>query len=79
MTECVVQSWQYWMIAGLVAVTGLIVWVATWTYMQDRYQDLLRVQAADERSRQGQTQNIRIREAVYGNVHLGDLEVRDEG
>ena len=79
MGECVVQQWQYWMVAGLVAVTGLIVWVATWTYMQDRYQALLKEQAEDERSRLGQTQNIHIREAIYGDITMGDLEEHHEG
>ena len=42
MSECAVEAWNYWLVAGLVLATAGIVFIATWTYMQDRHNDLLR-------------------------------------
>ena len=74
MGECVVSVWQYWMVAGLVAATAGIVWIATWTYMQDRFQDLLREVAAERASNAAAVQDVRIRQQVYGEITMGDLE-----
>ena len=74
MVECVIPDWTYWMVAGLVLATAGIVWVVTWTYMQDRYQDLLRQVAQERASNAAAVQDVKIREQIYGNIQMGDLD-----
>ena len=74
MSVCVIPDWSYWMVAGLVLATAGIVWVVTWTYMQDRYQDLLRQIAQERASNAAAVQDVKIREQIYGNIQMGDLD-----
>ena len=63
-----------WLLILVVALTNGITAATVYLYWQDRFYQLLRDQAADERSRQAQLQNIRMREQVYGDVTIGDLQ-----
>ena len=74
MNVCVIPDWSYWMVAGLVLATAGIVWIVTWTYMQDRYQDLLRQVAQERASNAAAVQDVKIREQIYGNIQMGDLD-----
>lgn len=73
MTECVVEVWNYWMVAGLVAATAGIVFIATWTYMQDRFQDLLREVAAERASRHVELVNARIINDTFGRMRAQSI------
>ena len=78
MTECVIPAWNYWMVAGLVTATAGIVFIATWTYMQDRYVVLLR-QIMDERNSQStELRNARIINQTFSQMRAVDVANIDE-
>ena len=74
MSECAVEAWNYWLVAGLVLATAGIVFIATWTYMQDRHNDLLRGIAQERASNAAAIQDVKIRQQMYGNIQMGDLD-----
>ena len=74
MTDCVYQTWTWWLVASLVFATSGIVFVATWSYMQDKYYDLLREVAAERAANQSALQDVRMRQRIYGDVTMGDLD-----
>ena len=78
MNECVYQTWNYWLVASLVFATSAIVFLATWSYMQDKYYDLLREVAAERAANQSAVRDVRMRQRIYGDVTMGDLEERHE-
>lgn len=73
-TACSYDPWAIWLLIGLVVVCSGIVFVATWAHWDRKYKTLLREQASDDRARARQIQNVKIREATYRDVTLGDLQ-----
>ena len=65
---------RLWLLIAVVALTNGITAATVYLYWQDRFYQLLRERAADERSRLAQLQNIRMREQVYRDVTMGDLK-----
>ena len=65
---------RLWLLIAVVALTNGITAGVVWMYWQDKHARLLRWIAADERSREAQVQNIKIRETVYGQVTMGALD-----
>ena len=71
------DNMRLWLLIGTVLLTNTITAAVVFMYWQDRFYQLLREHANDMRSRQAQLENIRMREAVYRNVTMGDLNHED--
>ena len=65
---------RLWLLIATVAITNMITAAVVFLYWQDRFYHLLRERAADDRAMRAQLENVKMREQVYRNVTMGDLQ-----